>query len=92
MESSGMPGRINISGQTYSRVKDFFECESRGRVLTKEKKEYDMYFVNGISRRLVDDAALEARMTPLKFARRYRIYFQKAPLAFPGFLLDALPE
>jgi adenylate cyclase len=92
MESSGMPGRINISGQTYSRVKDFFECESRGKVLTKEKKEYDMYFVNGISRRLIDDAPLEARMTPLKFVRRYRIYFQKAPLAFPGFLLDALPE
>ena len=39
-----------------------------------------------------DDAALEAGMTPLKFVRRYRIYFQKAPLAFPGFLLDALPE
>jgi adenylate cyclase len=93
MESSGMPGRINISGTTYGRVKDFFECESRGKVLTKEKKEYDMYFVNGVSSRLLDGAeSLGAQQAPRNFVRRYGIYFQKEPLAFPGSLLNASPE
>src|SRR5262249_35761018 len=27
MESSGEPNRINLSARTYSRVKDFFQCE-----------------------------------------------------------------
>ena len=93
MESSGMPGHINISGQTYSRVKDFFQCESRGKVLTKEKKEYDMYFVSGISPRLLEGEALPAgQMAPRNFVRRYGIYFQKEPPAFPGFLLNASQE
>ena len=35
MESSGTPDRINISASTYMKVKDFFWCESRGKVLTK---------------------------------------------------------
>jgi adenylate cyclase len=89
MESSGMPGRINISGQTFNRVKDFFDCESRGKVLTKEKKEYDMFFVNGISAKLLENAA---QPVPPKFLRRYRIYFQKDPLAFPAFLLNQPTE
>src|SRR5579864_5058112 len=48
MESSGEANRINLSERTYSRVKDFFECEHRGKVLTKEKRELDMFFANGI--------------------------------------------
>src|SRR6185312_3494118 len=31
MESSGVPNRVNISDRTWSRVKDFFECEHRGK-------------------------------------------------------------
>jgi class 3 adenylate cyclase/nitrate/nitrite-specific signal transduction histidine kinase len=45
MESSGEPGRINISGTTYARVKEFFECEYRGKVNAKNKGEVDMYYV-----------------------------------------------
>jgi class 3 adenylate cyclase len=48
MESSGEPGKINISGQTYELVKDFFECEYRGKMPVKYKGEIDMYFVKGI--------------------------------------------
>ena len=46
-ESSGVPGRINISGTTYELVKDYFECEHRGKVEAKNKGVIDMYFVNG---------------------------------------------
>jgi len=48
MESSGVPGKINISGITYSMVKDFFLCEYRGKLPVKYKGNIDMYFVNGL--------------------------------------------
>jgi len=48
MESSGLPGRINISGVTYEYVKDFFICEYRGKMPVKYKGDLDMYFVKGI--------------------------------------------
>jgi class 3 adenylate cyclase len=84
MESSGAPNRVNISERTYSRVKDFIDCEYRGKVLTKEKREFDMYFANGILPNLVDDLT---RVPPPAFLRRYHVYFQKKPPSFPAFLL-----
>jgi adenylate cyclase len=48
MESSGEPGKINISGTTFEFVKDYFECEYRGRMPVKYKGDLDMYFVEGI--------------------------------------------
>jgi class 3 adenylate cyclase len=84
MESSGAPNRINISDRTYARVKDFFECEARGRVLTKDKREVDMYFVDRVQARLA--GPLEGT-APAAFARRYHIYFQRYPKAFPAVLL-----
>ena len=45
MESSGAPGKVNISGDTYELVKDIFTCEYRGKVKAKNKGEIDMYFV-----------------------------------------------
>ena len=84
MESSGAANRINLSTRTYSRVKDFFACEPRGQVTTKEGKSYEMFFANGILPKLIDD---RTQSPPPAFVRRYRIYFQKSPPAFPGFLL-----
>ncbi len=48
MESSGEAGRINISGATYDLVRNFFQCEHRGKVKAKGKGELDMYFVSRI--------------------------------------------
>ncbi len=45
MESSGEPGKINISGSTYSLVKNNFTCTYRGKIQAKNKGEVDMYFV-----------------------------------------------
>jgi class 3 adenylate cyclase len=44
METSGEPGKVNISGATYERVKDHFECVYRGKVQAKHKGLIDMYF------------------------------------------------
>jgi class 3 adenylate cyclase len=48
MESSGAPGKVNISGITYGMVKDYFICEYRGKLPVKYKGNIDMYFVNGL--------------------------------------------
>ena len=45
MESNSEPGRVNISRQTYEEVKDFFNCEERGRIIAKNRGELEMYFV-----------------------------------------------
>ena len=45
MESSGEPGKINISGSTYELVKNKFKCEHRGKIEAKNKGMIDMYFV-----------------------------------------------
>jgi class 3 adenylate cyclase len=45
MESSGEPGKINLSGSTYELIKHRFHCKHRGKVKAKNKGEVDMYFV-----------------------------------------------
>ncbi len=55
MESSGVAGKINVSGITYHLIKDFFTCEYRGKMPIKYKGETDMYFVTGIVPHLSSD-------------------------------------
>jgi len=45
MESNSEPGKINISGATYELVKDYFNCQYRGKIEVKNKGMIDMYFV-----------------------------------------------
>jgi adenylate cyclase len=72
MESSGVANRVNISERTHARVKDFFACEHRGKILTKDKREVDMYLVEGVLPKLV---------VAEEFDRRYQVYFEKKPHA-----------
>lgn len=48
MESSGVPGNVNISKATFELVKDVFECEHRGKIYAKNKGELDMYLVRDL--------------------------------------------
>lgn len=45
MESSGVPGRVNISAYTFDLARSRFECEYRGKVDAKGKGPIDMYLV-----------------------------------------------
>lgn len=47
MESSGEANQINISAYTYMLVKDYYDCEYRGKVDAKGKGKIDMYFIKG---------------------------------------------
>ncbi|MCB1144393.1 MAG: GAF domain-containing protein [Leptospiraceae bacterium] len=55
MESSGTPGKINISETTYNEVKEFFDCEFRGEVQAKNKGMVKMYYVNGLKKEFSKD-------------------------------------
>ena len=45
MESTGEPGKINISGPTFQLVKDDIDYDYRGKIHAKGKGEIEMYFV-----------------------------------------------
>lgn len=55
LESSGEAGMLNISETTYNVVKDFFECEFRGKIKAKNKGEIAMYFVSKIKKEFSTD-------------------------------------
>lgn len=46
MESSGEPGKVNISETTYALVRNNFKCTPRGKIEAKGKGMIDMYFVD----------------------------------------------
>ncbi|MEZ4453995.1 MAG: adenylate/guanylate cyclase domain-containing protein, partial [Nannocystaceae bacterium] len=46
LESTGEPGRVNISAATHALVRERFHCERRGRIKAKNAGEIDMYFVS----------------------------------------------
>jgi len=50
MESSGVPGSIQITGATFELVRDAYICESRGLVAVKGKQEMETFLL--VSRRL----------------------------------------
>lgn len=60
MEEAGEVGKVNISGATYEYIKEFFDCEYRGKIKAKNKGLIDMYFVNGIRAELsIDGKGIE---------------------------------
>lgn len=45
MEQNSLPGKINLSEQTYRLVQNDFACTYRGKISVKGKGDLDMYFV-----------------------------------------------
>ena len=55
MESSGVAGGINISQVTFELIKDFFDCQYRGKIAAKNKGYIDMYLVHRLKESLSSD-------------------------------------
>lgn len=55
MEQLGKIGRVNVSGDTYEFIKDYFDCTYRGKIEVKNSEELDMYFVNRLKPEFSDD-------------------------------------
>ncbi len=68
MESSGVPGRVNMSERTCRLTRGLIDCESRGMVRIKEGRELPMFLAEGISH---------------DFAARYREEFGEEPRSIP---------
>ncbi|MDZ7715704.1 MAG: two-component regulator propeller domain-containing protein [Balneolaceae bacterium] len=47
MENIGEVGKVNISARTHELVKEYFECEYRGKLDVTGRGKIDMYFVKG---------------------------------------------
>lgn len=64
VETNGEVGKVNASEVTYDEVKDYFECEYRGKIHAKNKGNIDMYFINKIKPHLsVDGKGIEPNDT-----------------------------
>jgi len=55
MESMGEVNRVNVSRSTYELIKDYFDCEYRGKIEVKGKGTRDMYFVNRLKEEFSED-------------------------------------
>lgn len=49
LESSGVPGRVNISRETYDLVAPHFRCTPRGNIAVKGRGELPMFLVGGVT-------------------------------------------
>jgi class 3 adenylate cyclase len=70
MESSGVPGRVNLSERTCRLTRGLIRCESRGMVRIKEGREMPMFLAEGPA------------LPPEAFAVRYREEFGEEPREF----------
>ncbi len=46
MQEKGEVEKVNVSGETYKCIKDYFDCEYRGKIEAKNVGKIDMYYVN----------------------------------------------
>jgi class 3 adenylate cyclase len=45
MESSGEPGKIQVSEEFYKHIKEDYQCEPRGQIEIKGKGPMNLYFL-----------------------------------------------
>jgi len=69
MESSGVPGSVNMSERTCRLTRGLIECEARGHVRIKEGRELPMFLARGV--------------VP-EFAPRYEAEFGALPRSMPS--------
>jgi PAS domain S-box-containing protein len=55
MEQASHVGMVNVSGVTYKIIKDYFECDYRGKIEAKNIGKIDMYFVNRLKPEYSED-------------------------------------
>jgi adenylate cyclase len=55
IQQDGVIGRVNISGNTHTYIKDYFECEFRGQICPKHSTPQDAYFVDRLKTNYASD-------------------------------------
>ena len=59
MESSGTPGRIQITSATHDLIGDAFVCEPRGTIPVKGKGDMETWYLIGRRSPVVTDAVAD---------------------------------
>jgi adenylate cyclase len=72
MESSGVPGHVNMSERTCDLTRGLIETRARGNIKIKEGRELPMYLAIGPA--MTDEAV---------FVKRYQYEFGEAPRSYP---------
>jgi class 3 adenylate cyclase len=89
MESSGVPGRVNMSERTCRLTRGLIDCEARGKVKIKEGRELPMFLAAGPAREL--GGRLKDGI-PVAFSARYAEEFSESPRSFPEFMPETPAE
>lgn len=55
MQERGEIGKVNISGDTFEFVKEYFDCEYRGKIEAKNVGKIDMYYVERLKAHFSED-------------------------------------
>lgn len=56
MQENGEIKKVNVSGETYECIKDYFDCEYRGKIEAKNVGKIDMYYVNRLKEEFSADS------------------------------------
>jgi class 3 adenylate cyclase len=81
MESSGVPGRVNMSERTYRLTRGLIDCEARGHIGIKEGRKMEMFLAEGPARQFLQGELKNG--IPESFAARYSEEFSEQPRSFP---------
>ena len=92
METSSEQGRINISGTTYTCIKDYFDCEYRGKLPVKNKGAIDMYYVNRIKAGLCNEEDIETPNSKFFELLNFNIYTQQNFNNIRDYFIDKLMQ
>lgn len=65
LETNGEVNKINISENTYSLVKDVYDCEYRGKIEVKGKGSTAMYFIHGLKNHETNYDLIEKKILKL---------------------------
>ncbi|MBO73008.1 MAG: hypothetical protein CMD35_05245 [Flavobacteriales bacterium] len=92
METSAEEGKINISGTTYEHIKDYFDCEYRGKLPVKNKGAIDMFYVTRIKKGLCADD--DGQVPNRKFFEllNFKVYTQQSFQNVHDYFIDLLEQ
>ena len=92
METSAEQGMINVSGATYEDIKDYFECEYRGKLPVKNKGAIDMYYVTKIKSGLCADEQGQNPNRKFFELLNFKVYTQQNFQNVRDYFIDLLEQ
>ena len=92
METSADEGMINVSGATYEYIKDYFECEYRGKLPVKNKGAIDMYYVTKIKEGLHTEKDEQIPNGKFFELLNFKVYTQQSFQNVRDYFIDLLEQ